>query len=95
MPTYIFRCAECGDHERFFNMSAVPDVAACPACGSTSPRRPVGASLGIGPTPAMRALDASARSAYAPTVVSAPPPGLGRRRRTTSSNPLHARLPRP
>ena len=39
MPTYEYRCPECGtDFEKFQKMSDEP-VAECPACGASSQRR--------------------------------------------------------
>ena len=39
MPTYEYRCPECGtDFEKFQSMSDEP-VAACPKCGANAQRR--------------------------------------------------------
>lgn len=95
MPTYLFRCATCGDTERAFPMASVPATLDCPACGASARRRPTGAVLGVGTSPAMRLLDATARSASEPAVVPSVPAAGRRRVRPVTTNPLHRRLPRP
>jgi hypothetical protein len=75
-------------------MSEAAAGAACPDCGETA-RRVFGTPALRALEPGLaRALDASARSAEAPQVVSSVP---GRRRRATpiTTDPRHARLPRP
>jgi putative FmdB family regulatory protein len=46
MPTYEYRCPQCGnDFEKFQKMSDDP-VADCPACGTQAPRR-ISAGAGL------------------------------------------------
>lgn len=46
MPTYEYRCPQCGnDFEKFQKMSDEP-VADCPACGTQAPRR-ISAGAGL------------------------------------------------
>ncbi|MBB4635369.1 FmdB family zinc ribbon protein [Longimicrobium terrae] len=46
MPTYEYRCPNCGnDFEKFQKMSDEP-VADCPACGTPTPRR-ISAGAGL------------------------------------------------
>ncbi|MGB3699481.1 MAG: FmdB family zinc ribbon protein [Gordonia sp. (in: high G+C Gram-positive bacteria)] len=92
MPVYQFHCADCGCFEAAYPMSDVPDAAAC-ACGVAARRRmssPALARRGA----AMAALDATASTAHAPAVVDRIPPGR-RRPAPVSTDPRHARLPRP
>jgi putative FmdB family regulatory protein len=94
MPTYGFRCASCGEFDLVRPMSGASAAARCPDCGATA-TRVFGAPALRGQDPALhRALDASARSADAPEVVGAVP-GRGRRAVRTTTDPRHARLPRP
>ena len=94
MPTYGFSCGRCGDFTVVRPMAEAGATAICPGCGQSG-RRMFGA-------PALRALDAghrrahdaSERSADAPQVVSAVP-GRSRRATRITSDPRHARLPRP
>ncbi|GAA4815308.1 FmdB family zinc ribbon protein [Tomitella cavernea] len=96
MPVYEFRCPVCGPFDALHTMAAVPDADLCPACGAASCRSITAPALGRDGSAPMRLLDAAARSASEPAVVSETAPG---RRRTAgtpvSTNPLHRRLPRP
>jgi putative FmdB family regulatory protein len=94
MPTYGFRCPSCGEFDLVRPMSAAAASAACPGCGASAARR-YGAPALRGQDPGLRrALDASAGSADAPEVVTAVP-GRSRRGIRTTTDPRHARLPRP
>jgi len=96
VPTYAYRCPQCGPFELVRPMAASDAAADCPRCSATSTR--------VFGAPALRALhpgvraarERDERSAAGPDVVSALP-SAGRRgggvRRTT--DPRHARLPRP
>ncbi|MFL4908173.1 FmdB family zinc ribbon protein [Streptomyces sp. MMS24-I2-30] len=94
MPTYAFRCADCGDTDAVFPMASVPAWLDCRACGGTARRIFSAPYLGAGSSTAMKLLDATKRTASEPAVVEALPS-----RRTSpgpvSHNPLHAELPRP
>jgi putative FmdB family regulatory protein len=94
VPTYAFRCTGCGEFEVVAPMSAASASAACPACGEPAARR-YGAPALRGTDPGLRgALDTSARSADSPEVVTAVP-GRPRGGVRTTTDPRHARLPRP
>jgi putative FmdB family regulatory protein len=94
MPTYGFRCASCGEFDLVRPMSAAAAATACPDCGAQA-ARVYGAPALRGQDPGLRrALDASGRSADAPEVVTAVP-GRSRHGIRTTTDPRHARLPRP
>jgi putative FmdB family regulatory protein len=94
LPTYGFTCGSCGDFTVVRPMAEASALAVCPACGQSGRR--------MFAAPALRALnpglrrvqDASERSADAPQVVSSVP-GRSRRATRITSDPRHARLPRP
>ncbi|MFC7656756.1 zinc ribbon domain-containing protein [Pseudonocardia benzenivorans] len=94
LPTYTFRCADCGEYDLSRPMAEAGDPAPCPTCAGDSRR--VFGSPGLrklDPT-LRRALDASGRSSDAPAVVNSVP-GRSRVAFPTSTDPRHARLPRP
>ena len=93
MPTYSHRCPSCGPFDVIRPMAAADAPAECPACG-TAARRTFGApALRATPAGVRAAVEAGERSAETPDVVRTPPP-TGRRPRV-STDPRHARLPRP
>ncbi|AGB21062.1 putative regulatory protein, FmdB family [Mycobacterium sp. JS623] len=94
LPTYGYRCRCCGGFDLVRPMAEAATTAPCPACGETSSRVFRAPALRALDPGLRRALDADARSADAPQVVSSVP---GRSRRTTpiTTDPRHARLPRP
>jgi putative FmdB family regulatory protein len=94
LPTYGYRCPRCGGFDLVRPMSEAGAAATCPDCGETA-RRVFGAPALRALDPGVRrALDAGARSADAPQVVSSVP-GRSRRATPTTTDPRHARLPRP
>jgi putative FmdB family regulatory protein len=94
LPTYGYDCEPCGGFTLVRSMAAVDHPATCPSCGRSA-RRVFGVPALRSLDPRLRqALDAGARSADAPTVVSAVP-GRSRRATRTTTDPRHARLPRP
>ena len=94
MPTYSYRCTACGPFDLVRSMAAADEEAVCPACAAPS-RRTFGApalrrlSVGV-----RAAVEAGERSAEAPQVVRGVP-ASGRRGPRVSTDPRHARLPRP
>ncbi|MFI1916147.1 FmdB family zinc ribbon protein [Nocardia sp. NPDC020380] len=92
MPYYEFRCRSCGSFDSPHPMAAVPDVSPCPVCADPAPRRMTGGALLHTGSTASRLLDATARTAEQPAVVTAPP---ARTTTRISRNPLHRKLPRP
>jgi putative FmdB family regulatory protein len=93
MPTYGYDCARCGAFDLVRPMAEASAPAACPQCGEPG-RRTWGAPGLSAVDPALRrALDADARRADTPDVVTSPPARPGRVRRST--DPRHLRLPRP
>jgi len=94
VPTYGYDCPRCGAFDLVRPMVEASAPAACPECGDPA-RRVWGApALRAGDPAARRALDASARSADSPPVVSSLPANR-RGRPPTTTDPRHLRLPRP
>lgn len=93
MPTYSYRCVACGPFDLVRPLAAAAAQALCPACGGAG-RRTFGApALRGGNAGARAAIEAGERSAEAPDVVRGiPTPG---RRTRGTTDPRHARLPRP
>lgn len=94
MPTYAFRCPRCGEFEVRRPMAESASDTICPDCALPAARVFGAPALrGLDPT-VRRALDAGARSAESPQVVTSVP-GRSRRATPLSTDPRHARLPRP
>jgi putative FmdB family regulatory protein len=94
MPTYRYRCCACGPFDLVLPMAQVTATAPCPDCGDAA-RRVFGLPGVAFVEPGMRsALDAGARSADSPQVV-AGVPGRARRATPITTDPRHAKLPRP
>ncbi|NMO03491.1 zinc ribbon domain-containing protein [Gordonia sp. TBRC 11910] len=91
MPLYRFECPSCGTFDAGFAMADVPDTLDC-RCGEPARRRITAPRLARGGR-GMRLLDATKATAERPGVVNAVPDA--RRESASSSNPLHAKLPRP
>ncbi|MCZ4549637.1 hypothetical protein BH683_018915 [Williamsia sp. 1138] len=96
MPTYQFRCPTCGDFDRRYPIASVPDHSRCVECDSSARRVMTAARLGGGSSVAMRLLDATARTASEPRVVSSPPSsGRPSPRPARAADPRLSTLPRP
>lgn len=100
VPVYHHRCPTCGGFELVRPMVEAATVAACPGCGSQARRVYQAPGLRSLDDGLRRALDAQDRSADAPQVVtSVPRAGTaragGRRVQPRTTDPRHARLPRP
>ena len=96
MALYEFACPECAPVEAFFPMGAAPESVECPACGGRAERVVSAPRLSIAGTSAFKLVDAAARSAHEPRVVSGPVPPSGRKPAApVTTNPLHRKLPRP
>lgn len=100
MPTFSYRCGVCGQFDVVRPMIDAGMETGCVQCGRDS-RRVYGAPALHGMDIGLRlALDAQARSADAPQVVTElPSVSAADRRRSPvmrrATNPRHARLPRP
>ena len=94
MPTYGFSCGQCGDFTVVRPMAAATATADCPDCGHTARRRFVSPALRALDDSLRQAHDAGERSADSPQIVSSVP-GRSRRATRVTSDPRHARLPRP
>jgi putative FmdB family regulatory protein len=94
VPTYSHRCPSCGPFDVVRPMAAADAPTECPACGAPA-RRTFGApALRATPAGVRAAVEAGERSAEAPDVVRSLP-SAGRRGPRTTTDPRHARLPRP
>jgi putative FmdB family regulatory protein len=94
LPTYGYRCRSCGGFDLVHPMAQAAATAPCPGCGEASSRVFRALALRALDPGLRRALDADARSADAPQVVSSVP-GRSRRATPITTDPRHARLPRP
>lgn len=94
MPTYDYRCPRCGGFQLRRPMAESERETTCPGCALPA-ARVFGAPALRGLDPAVRrALDAGVRSADSPQVVTSVP-GRSRRATPVTTDPRHARLPRP
>jgi putative FmdB family regulatory protein len=94
VPTYGYRCPRCGGFDLVHPMADASAAVSCPDCGAPA-RRVFGApAVRALDTGLRRALDAGERSGDAPQVVTSVP-GRSRRATTITTDPRHARLPRP
>jgi len=94
MPTYRYRCVDCGGFDLLRPMSEATEPTLCPGCREPA-RRLFGIRTAGSVEPGVRAaMDASARSADSPQVVNSVP-GRSRRATRITTDPRHARLPRP
>jgi putative FmdB family regulatory protein len=94
VPTYSYRCAACGPFDRVRPMAAADEEAVCPACAAPSRRTFAAPALRRLPAGVRAAVEAGERSAEAPEVTRSIP-ASGRRAPRVSTDPRHARLPRP
>ncbi|MEC4765400.1 FmdB family zinc ribbon protein [Mycobacterium sherrisii] len=94
LPTYGYKCGDCGPFTLVRPMAEARSLTDCPGCGDAARRVFGSPALHALDTGVRRAHDASERSAEAPQVVSSVP-GRSRRATPITSDPRHARLPRP
>jgi putative FmdB family regulatory protein len=94
MPTYTYRCDSSHRFDEVHTMSSIPDASTCPECGGEALRRPGAPHLSAAGSSAYGLIDASARSAHEPAVVSSLPGTPRRAGSGVTRNPLHAKLPR-
>lgn len=97
MPLYGYRCARGHLAETHHAMGQAPATIACRDCGDDAPARRLFTTRGLGRSTEVgyRAIEASARSAHEPEVVTTVPRGPSRAAPSTTSHPLHRTLPRP
>jgi putative FmdB family regulatory protein len=94
LPTYGYQCPACGRFDLVRPMVDAGTSADCPKCGHGA-RRVYGSPALRALDPGLRrALDASESSADVPDVVTTVP-GRPRGRNHITTDPRHARLPRP
>jgi putative FmdB family regulatory protein len=92
VPTYVYRCPDCGQFEARSPMAAAASAAVCPDCGGPAPRRftPPLLSRTAAPVAAARSREEASRDAPAVTTsVPAAP------RRPAPRDPRWQSLPRP
>jgi putative FmdB family regulatory protein len=97
MATYDFTCRDHGVTTIQVPMSQVSPTLPCPTCGAEARRVFSAPRLSLGDSTSRRLIEATARTAHEPAVVSALPGrpfGPGRRRPVTA-DPRTAKLPRP
>lgn len=94
MPTYMFRCDAGCQFDASYTMAEVPRQAPCVQCGAAAVRVVTAPNLGRSGTSAYRAIEQSERTAHEPDVTTSLPPSQ-RKGSPITTNPLHARLPRP
>lgn len=94
MPIYEFRCQSAHEYERSVPISARDGDLTCPRCGATARRRISAPRLSSLGTPAGELLERAAASAHEPAVVDRVP-GTPRSTGAPTTDPRHARLPRP
>lgn len=96
MASYDFECAEHGTLTVSMPMRDLTPTVACPECGAQARRRYGAPQLALGDSTARRILDATARTAHEPQVVSAPGGRpLATARRRPLADPRTMKLPRP
>jgi putative FmdB family regulatory protein len=94
VPTYGYRCPAGDTFDLVRPMAEAGEPARCPDCGEPARRVFGGPALRSLDPAVRRALDAGARSADSPDVVTSLP-GRSRRATPVTRDPRHARLPRP
>lgn len=95
MPIYEFRCESAHEYERSVPISARDADLTCPQCGARSRRCVSAPRLSTLGSPAGRLLERTAASAHEPAVVDRIPASRGTGGARTTTDPRHARLPRP
>ncbi len=95
MPTYSYRCAACGPFDLVRPMAAAHERAECPTCAAPGARTFGAPGLRRLDGGVRAAVEAAERSAEAPEVVRRVPGGGRRPVPRRSTDPRHARLPRP
>ena len=94
MPTYSYRCSQGCTFDAIFPMAQVPAELGCRDCGSSAHRVITAPHLASTTSPAFKAVDAAARSAHEPAVVTSLPSNGRKRVQKVTRNPLHQKLPR-
>lgn len=94
MPLYEFKCPTCGVFEEQHPMSSIPRTTACHSCGADARKIMSSTKLSHLNSARGQALSSAEASAHEPQVVTSMPGTRGRPTPITT-NPLHAKLPRP
>lgn len=93
MPTYLFRCADCGAFDVRCPIAERTQERACPRCGRLGRRVFTAPALRTLASPVRGALEAAERSSDTPEVVTSVP--RSPRATPISTDPRHVMLPRP
>lgn len=96
MVTFQYRCPQDGDFEVSRPIGMAAPRVSCAACGADAVRIFTAPMLSLAPRAIVAAIDRSERTSEEPAVVSALPPGRGRRLPATArAKPALRRLPKP
>lgn len=95
MPIYEFLCLQDHRFERLSSLSAAHQDVTCPDCGNVARRVMSRPSLAKVDPAKRRAVETAQQTAEKPEVVSRLPAGQPEKPVPVSTNPLHAKLPRP
>lgn len=93
MALYDYLCAECGPFEVSRPIGTAGQRESCPECGQPAERTYSAPAVTSPGSAVGRAREAAERSAHEPGLVNGTPPRAARQ--PGSTNPLHAKLPRP
>jgi len=96
VAVYVYRCTDHGPTEVTRAMGTAAAAVPCPACDRPATRVFTAPRLSLGSAVRRALIDRTERTRDEPDVVSAPPPGPGRRgAAAVARNPALRRLPRP
>lgn len=95
MPLYEFRCPQRHVSVALLPMSTTTRERECPDCGAVAQRRISAPAVWSTNRAAVSAMDAAARSAHEPEVVSSLPGSGVKSPPRVSHDPAHRGLPRP
>lgn len=96
MATYAYRCTQDGPFDVSAPIGTAPDTPSCPRCGGSGRRVWTAPRVSSADPRRMALHDATRATADRPPVVDALPSQTGSRRTVpVTTDPRHARLPRP
>lgn len=95
MPWYEFRCEAGHETEQLMPISSETRQIPCPQCAGVAVRRISAPNVRRVDSARAAAVEASAKTAYEPAVVNSLPASGNRRVQPVTTNPQHAKLPKP